>query len=154
MNHCGVLRKINGAFDPPRVRVTVANAASRQQRIGSVQSVGDIAVDLKDVLAGKQRHLLVVATVVIDRTRNFDAVARTELEVVGTVTRSNMDEPGALFHVDKLRRQHDHVEVVALTAERMRAAHAIKRRTLERGHNFVRGDRGLGAHRLDQWHGR
>ena len=103
--------------------------AAREQAVGGGQRIGDLVVHLVDVLAGKARHVIVEAAVVVHRRWSLDllpaaavsrqahVVARDRLEVLGAMARCDMDEAGALFGGHVIRRDERHGKVVAATAQ-------------------------------------
>ena len=113
----------------PGVRIGVDQLAAREQAVGGGQRVGDLVVHLVDVLAGKARHVIVEAAVVVHRRRSLDGppfaavcgqagvVARDRLEVLGAMARCDMDEAGALLGGHVIRRDERHGKVVAATAQ-------------------------------------
>ena len=88
--------------------------------------------------------------VLVHSVRHLDAVGLAEFEILRTVARGDVHESCALLHIDEIRRQQRHVEIITLPAEGMLTERAGQIGATELFHNVMAGDARLPAHVADQ----
>ena len=103
------------------MRIGVHQLAARQQPARLVERGGNRIVRLVDVQPGEQRHPRIERAVIADRIRHFQSVLAAEHEVVLAGVRRDVHQAGAGLGGNEIAEQQRHVEIVATTAQRMRA---------------------------------
>ena len=111
----------------PAMRITVNQLTLRQQTAGFLQHSRNLVIDLVDMLARKQRDVIIEGTVFGDRLRRLDAITAAQFPVICTMSRGDMDNPCPLLIRREVCRQGRHVEIKPLPAQRMTADGSSKR---------------------------
>ena len=132
----------------PTVRIAVRQFPPCQQAAGVLNGIGEGVIDLVDVLAGEQRHVIEETAVLADRLGHLDSVGLAQFPVVGPVPRRDVDDAGAFLGGGETGGQRRHVEIVTLAGQGMAADGAFQVRALENGDHVGRGDTEFGERRF------
>src|SRR6516165_9688707 len=110
------------------MRIGMHQAAAGQQPAGGFDRrnyhlvrIARLAVWPVYRAAGKKRHARQINPIGRNCVRHRQAVCLPELEIVGAVSGGDMYEAGSLIGLDKAGREQRHVEIVALSPQRMRS---------------------------------